>query len=282
MGKKPYSRVYLEITNVCNKSCSFCIGTKRAPRNMTLKEVDLITDKLLPFTDYIYFHLMGEPLLHKDLFDMISLAKKKGFKCAVTTNGSLLDRFGKALIDSGVYKVNISLHSFEGASEEEHTAYLTSCTDFAKAASDAGVLCVLRLWNGEYEIENNARALALLRERLPYEWVEGSRGYRIKDKLHLEYGERFDWPTMDIDPIGDETFCYGLADHFGILSSGTVVPCCLDSDGNIPLGNAIEDDLSSILLSERAKGIREGFKCRRAVEDLCKRCGYSRRFDIKN
>ena len=120
MGKKPYSRVYLEVTNVCNKDCSFCIGTKRAPRNMTLAEVDLITDKLLPFTDYIYFHLMGEPLLHKDIFDMISLATKKGFKCAITTNGSLLEKHGNALIDSGAYKVNISLHSFEGASEEAH------------------------------------------------------------------------------------------------------------------------------------------------------------------
>lgn len=281
MGKKPYSRVYLEVTNVCNKSCSFCIGTKRAPHNMTLAEVDVITDKLLPLTDYIYFHLMGEPLLHKDLFDMISLAAKKGFKCAVTTNGSLLEKYGKRLIDSGVYKVNISLHSFEGVSEAEHLAYLTSSIDFAKEASDSGVLCVLRLWNGEYEIENNSRALSVLREKLPYEWVEGARGYRIKDKLHLEYGERFDWPDIDIAPIGEEAFCYGLADHFGILSSGTVVPCCLDSDGNIPLGNALCDDLLSVLSSERAKNIRDGFKYRRAVEELCKRCGYSRRFDIK-
>ena len=281
MGKKPYSRVYLEVTNVCNKSCSFCIGTKRAPHNMTLAEVDLITDKLLPLTDYVYFHLMGEPLLHREIFDMISLAANKGFKCAVTTNGSLLEKYGKRLIDSGVYKVNISLHSFEGASEDEHLSYLTSCIDFAREASDAGVLCVFRLWNGEFEKENNSRALTVLREKLPYEWAEGSRGYRIKDKLHLEYGERFDWPTMDIDPIGDETFCYGLADHFGILSSGEVVPCCLDSDGNIPLGNALCEDLSAILSSERAKNIREGFKSRRAVEELCKRCGYSRRFDIK-
>ena len=282
MGKKPYSRVYLEVTNVCNKDCSFCIGTKRAPRNMTLAEVDIITDKLLPFTDYIYFHLMGEPLLHKDIFDMISLATKKGFKCAITTNGSLLEKHGNALIGSGAYKVNISLHSFEGASEDEHIAYLSSCIDFVKAASDAGVLCVFRLWNGEFERENNLRALSLLRERLPYEWVAGARGYRIKDKLHLEYGERFDWPTMDIDPIGDEAFCYGLADHFGILSSGTVVPCCLDSDGNISLGNALTDDLALVLSSERAKNIREGFKQSLAKEELCKRCGYSRRFDIKN
>ena len=281
MGKKPYSRVYLEVTNVCNKDCSFCIGTKRALRNMTLDEVDIITDKLLPLTDYIYFHLMGEPLLHKDIIDMIRLATKKSFNCAITTNGSLLEKHGNALIDSGVYKVNISLHSFEGASEEEHNAYLSSCIDFAKKASDAGVLCIFRLWNGEYEIENNSRALTLLRERLPYEWVAGARGYRINDKLHLEYGERFDWPTMDIDPIGDEAFCYGLADHFGILSSGTVVPCCLDSDGNIPLGNAISDDLAEILASPRARKIREGFMCRRAEEELCKRCGYSRRFDIK-
>ena len=249
---------------------------------MSLAEVDIVTNKLIPFTDYIYFHLMGEPLLHKDILEIIRLVSKKGFKCAITTNGSLLDKRGNDLIDSGVYKVNISLHSCEGISEEEHLAYLRSCADFARRASDRGVLVVFRLWNGEYERENNCRALSYLKKALPYEWVEGSRGYRIKSKLHLEYGERFDWPRMDIDPISDEAFCYGLADHFGILSCGTVVPCCLDSDGNIPLGNAITDDLSETLASARARNIREGFMCRRADEELCKRCGYSRRFDKKN
>ena len=127
-----YSRVYVEITNVCNKSCSFCHGHSRENRRMSIEEFDTLTDKLLPHTKYLYYHLMGEPLTHPLLPDFIRLANEKGFKSAVTTNGSLLPRIGKTLIESGIYKVNISLHSFEGDDANKYQAYLASIADFAK------------------------------------------------------------------------------------------------------------------------------------------------------
>lgn len=115
-----YARVYVEITNICNKSCSFCHKTKREPRQMTMDEFALVCQKLSGITEYLYLHVMGEPLTHPRVSDFVEYATKQGFKVAITTNGSLLDKVGQKIIDAGVYKVNISLHSFEHGELSEH------------------------------------------------------------------------------------------------------------------------------------------------------------------
>jgi radical SAM protein with 4Fe4S-binding SPASM domain len=103
-------------------------------------------------------------------------------------------------------------------------------------------------------------------------------GIKIADKMFVEYGERFEWPDSNAEIKGTKFYCYGLKDQFGILSDGTVVPCCLDSNGTIRLGNIFTEDLSVILHSKRAQDLLEGFKCGKATEDLCQRCGYAQRF----
>lgn len=273
-----YARVYVEITNICNRNCSFCPGTVRPLRQMTMEEFKTAADKLRPLTDYMYFHVMGEPLTHPLLPDFIRYAKSIGFKPAITTNGTLLDTRGQALIDAGVYKVNISVHSFEDGSQEEYIRYLTHCAEFADKASKAGVLTVLRLWNRDHDDGRNVNTLDFFRHTLDGEWKEGTRGFRIRDKLHVEYGDRFTWPDMACEDGGDQVFCYGLKDHFGVLSDGTIIPCCLDREGVIGLGNIFTDEPSQVLQSERACAMRKGFQQRKATEELCRKCGYARRF----
>ena len=274
-----YSRAYVEITNICNRSCSFCPGTVRPPRRMTMDEFAHIAASLRPITDYLYFHVMGEPLTHPLLPDFIRYATSLGFKCAVTTNGTLLPKAGKALIDSGVYKVNISVHSFEEGEDSQHHNYLTDVLDFADESSAAGVLTVLRLWNRGHDGGRNDKTLNLVKEKFADgEWREGSRGFRIRHKLHLEWGDRFEWPDMSCNEGDSSVFCYGLSDHFGILVDGTVIPCCLDREGVINLGNIHEQSIEEILASKRAKAILSGFKKRCATEELCRKCGYARRF----
>ena len=276
-----FSRVYVEITNICNKSCSFCHGTRRKKRMLSEDEFLHIAKSLVGITDYLYFHVMGEPLLHPSLPRFIEIATELGFKVAITTNGSLLDARGDELISAGVSKVNISLHSCEGAGDDEKKSYVESITRFADKASSAGVLTVLRLWNGGEGNPENLDVLEYLKGALPGEWLAGGRGIRIRHRLHIEWGERFTWPDIDIEKISDEVFCYGLCDHFGVLSCGTVIPCCLDSEGNIALGNIFDTPISKIINSERAVKIREGFMRREGVEELCKRCGYATRFNKK-
>lgn len=273
-----YSRVYVEITNICNMNCSFCHGHNRQPRQMTRDEYSRILQQLEGKTQYLYHHLMGEPLIHPLLPEFIKMACQAGFRPMITTNGTLLDRYGDALLIPGLHKVNISLHSFEKHQPEDHRRYLQKIADFTKKANEIGILISLRLWNSGCDEGRNDLTVAYLQEALPGQWKENTRGYRIRDKLFLEWGDRFEWPDREAADRGDQVFCHGLGDHFGILCDGSVVPCCLDSDGVITLGNVFRQDLSDILDSPRARDIAEGFRRRKAVEDLCRRCGYARRF----
>ena len=273
-----YNKVYVEITNICNMNCSFCHGHKREPRLMSIEEFSVILEKLKEQTKYIYYHLMGEPLTHPLLPEFVKLAGENGYKSIITTNGTLLKKCGDELLNAGIHKINISLHSFENGDYESHSNYIKNIAEFSKKAADKGVIVVLRLWNKGADFDRNDTTLSLLKENISGDWVENTRGLKIRDKIFLEWEERFQWPDKDAEIKGSKYFCYGLKDQFGILCDGTVVPCCLDSDGVINLGNIFTDDINSILNSKRATNIVEGFKCGKASEDLCKKCGYAQRF----
>lgn len=245
---------------------------------MSREEFALVLDKLTDQTEYIYYHLMGEPLTHPLLPEFIEMARERGYKSIITTNGTLLKKRGSELLASGVYKVNISLHSFENGTAEEQEKYVFDLAEFAKNASNKGVIVVFRLWNKGVDHGKNEASLRILRENISGEWKENARGVKICHNLYLDWGERFEWPDCNGGIKGDKFFCYGLKDQFGILADGTVVPCCLDSDGVINLGNIFEDDIDEILNSERALNMVEGFKIGEAAEELCKRCGFAQRF----
>lgn len=245
---------------------------------MELSDFDRVCQSLQGVTDYLYLHIMGEPLTHPELVNMVDLAASYGYKVAITTNGTLLSRVGESLLSSNLYKVNISVHSFEEGTNEEYHDYVASVLDFADKASQSGILTVLRLWNRGHDEGRNINTLDLMREKFPTPWVESANGARIRHRLHLEYGDRFDWPDMSAADRGSEVYCHGLGDHFGILVDGRVVPCCLDREGEITLGNIYTENIEDILSSDRATRMRDGFRSRCATEELCRRCGYARRF----
>lgn len=272
-------KAYLEITNACNLACSFCHGTKRAVRYVTIEEFQLAAEKIRPFSEYLYFHLMGEPLLHPCLSEFFDIAETLGFRVILTTNGTLLGKRGEMLLSKkALHKVSISLHAFEanemglGLSE-----YLSECFDFCGSAAEKGVIAVMRLWNKGGEDSLNSLIIERMHESFPMPWKETYSGYRIgENKVFLEFGEKFDWPDENGEYIGEDHTCYGLRDQFGVLSDGTVVPCCLDADGAIPLGNIFLEDLSDILSSKRARDLKLSLERRCVSEELCRRCGYAR------
>ena len=274
-----FRKIYVEISNLCNLSCAFCPGTRRQKRAMTEAEFSCLLPKLRPYTDYLYFHLMGEPLCHPKLDVFLRLAGEAGFRVILTTNGSLLQKKQELLLAStGLHKVNISLHAFEAndlaVSFEE---YLRGCFEFGTAA-EGKVLISYRLWNRGGQDRCNEEILAAMEHYFPQPWTQERHGQRIGNRVYLEYGDKFDWPDLSAPDGGSGVFCHGLRDQIGILADGTVVPCCLDHEGDIALGNLFAQDLAEILESPRAKAIYEGFSQRKAAEELCRRCGYARRF----
>lgn len=275
-----FKKIYLEITNVCNLDCAFCPGTRRAARFMSAEEFRFLAARLRGYTDYLYFHLMGEPLLHPELGELLRIAGECGFRVIITTNGTLLSKRGEGLIAApAVHKVNISLQSFEANDRGELKSYVNQCADFAAAASAAGKLCVLRLWNKNGMERLNGDIEAALQAHFPPPWGVSRQSRVLAERVFLESGEKFDWPALDAQSGGARVFCHGLRDQLGVLVDGTVVPCCLDHEGTLALGNLFDTELEEILAGERAKRIYDGFSARTAAEELCRRCGYARRFD---
>ena len=274
-----FNKVYLEISNVCNLKCAFCPGTKRKHHVMTEEEFTSLLPKIRPYSDFLYFHLMGEPLLHPHLERFLQLAGEAGFKVILTTNGTLLAKQQEMLLRSpALHKVNVSLHAFEANDlAVPFSKYLEDCFAFGQAA-EGKTLVVYRLWNNGGQNEMNNQILETMRTYFPSEWVHVRKGTRIGDRVFLEYGDKFDWPDLSAENTGDRVFCYGLRDQIGILCDGTVVPCCLDHEGDIALGNLHKESMAQILEKDRAKAIYEGFSGKKAVEELCQRCGYARRF----
>ena len=273
-----YSRVYIEITNICNMNCSFCHGHSRPAKRMEWEAFLRVLEQLSGRTEYIYFHLMGEPLTHPELPRFLEMGKQRGFHTMLTTNGTLLSKRGEELIAAGVHKVSISVHSFEGDDEAAHRRYVQEVAAFADKASAAGIIICLRLWNKGHDEGRNDLTQEYLQAYFTEPWAVNTRGYRIRDRLFLEWGDRFDWPDLAAPDLGESVTCHGLRDQFGILCDGTVVPCCLDSEGAIALGNIFQQPLGEILDSPRAKAMVHGFSCRKATEHLCRRWGYARRF----
>lgn len=279
-------KAYLEITNVCNLHCDFCPGTRRSKGFISPENFRLLAKKLRLHTQYLYLHLMGEPLLHPELPALLKIADELDFKVMITTNGTLLPRRLELLCASPcVHKVSVSLHSFEGneSHDTDLSHYLEHCIDAAKAFSAAGKLYAMRLWNLDGETtkganSSNADILQKLGTHFPGPWKENPRGLTLAPKVYLEWGEKFEWPDLTAEEVSGGVFCYGLRDQIGVLWDGTVVPCCLDHEGDIPLGNLYEQSLDDILNSPRAKAMYEGFSCRRATEELCRKCGYAKRF----
>lgn len=279
MNPVRFKRIYTEITNVCNLSCSFCHGTNRAPRYLTPEEFSLLASKLRGASDFLYFHLMGEPLLHPELHTLLRLAAAQDFGVNLTTNGICLPEAGAALLNaSTLHRVNLSLQCWEANTELPPLEdYVNQCADFAVQAARRGVLVSLRLWNGGGAETRNSEILSLLHQRFSAPWQQAQRNTVLAPNVFLELGTRFDWPDVSAAESGT-CFCHGLRDHIGVLCDGTVVPCCLDAEGTLALGNLFEQSLEEILAGPRARSIYEGFSRRRAVEPLCRRCGYAARF----
>lgn len=276
---KRFRKIYLEISNICNLHCRFCPGTKRTPKAMTETEFKTLLPKLKPYTDFLYFHLMGEPLCHPLLERFLQLAEKQGFKVILTTNGVLLPRLQSMLLQApALHKLNISLHAFEANDLTiPFQKYLDGCFSFGKAAEGQKIVCY-RLWNGGGENDKNEEILSTMKAHFTFDWVNERQGTRIGQRIYLEYGDKFDWPDLSAADGGDRVFCYGLKDQIGVLCDGTVVPCCLDHEGDIALGNLFEQDLDKILANPRTQAICSGFAKGKASEELCRKCGYARRF----
>lgn len=260
---------------------------------MSEEEFDLLTDRVRGKVCFLYFHLMGEPLLHPLLPQFVTMAREKGFKTVLTSNGTLLHR-AMVLLDTLPYKIQLSLHSHESNARGELSEYMDQVMRFSTQAAGKGTCMVLRLWNQGGMDRENEEVMRLIEKYVPKPWKERPDGFRLCDNLYLEFDRKFEWPggggkaaSDDSDGKQEESdgkleaspskskqeyFCKALIKQIGVLSDGSLVPCCLDHDGDVILGNLFHQSLEEILASPRAQALVEGFRHHAATEPLCQSC----------
>lgn len=275
---KRFKKAYLEITTACNLNCSFCHGTARPSAFLSIEDFSDYAGQLRPYTDYLYLHVMGEPLLHPQLEELLDISQDFGFRIIITTNGTLVSSKAPILLKAAALdKINISLHSFE-ANQKNGTLedYVSQCIAFAKLEKSFKVN--FRLWNLSGLDSRNEQILDMLHSAFPGDWICSRTGTTLADNTYLQFAEKFDWPDLSAADYGEHGFCFGLRDQIGVLCDGTVIPCCLDSEGSIALGNLNEQMLEDVLNGSRAKQFYEAFSRRYRSEELCRHCGYANRF----
>lgn len=291
--KKRYQKVHIEISNICNLQCSFCPEVLRAKKLMGLDEFENIVKQVAPLAEQIAFHLMGDPLVHPHLDQLIEICHRHQAPVFLVTNGVLLkEKQAQILLHPGFRQVNFSLHSFgDNYPDRDPTKYLEAIFAYTQAAlKDRPELYInYRLWNlqdPKGALATNTQILGQIRDR--FDWhqelptdVRRGKSVRITGRLYLHFDTEFIWPDLELPVLGTRGTCYGLKSHFGVLVDGTVVPCCLDKEGQIPLGNILEQNLDSILDSKRSRDIVLGFQRHELIEPLCQRCQYVERFQGK-
>lgn len=250
-----FKRVYIEITNVCNLNCEFCLPHHRENRFMNFDEFKCILSKIKPYTKYIYLHVKGEPLLHPNIDEFIKYAYDEGFYINLTTNATLLSEH----LDVTKYlrQINISLHATNNK----------EIIKLVKQISDT-IIC-FRIWN----IHENLQ----MKEALEKEFnvlIPDSENFTLGNNIFLSQKDKFSWPTLDTNTKTENKYCYGLISQIAILVDGTVTPCCLDNDGDIALGNIFHQELEAIITNTKSANIINGFKNRVAVEELCQKCTF--------
>lgn len=270
-----YRKIYIEITNKCNLNCTFCSKVERPLRNMSIHEFEEILKKIKGYTNYIYLHVKGEPLLHPNIIEMILLANKYNLKVNLTTNGTLFKEKAEQLGNCpNLNKINFSLHS-----ENNKDNYLEDIFDNVKYLKNTTV--IYRLWT----LKNNTldkKSTEIVNKikdyyKLSTETVDKifrEKNIKISSTIYVNKDNEFVWPTITLKKSCG--YCHALKTHIAILVDGTVVPCCLDANGVINLGNIYKETLDEIIKKDKYRNLQESFQKRKPVEELCQSCSFKR------
>lgn len=285
-----FHRVHIEVTNICGLACSFCPPKVNSSKTMSLQFFEKVIEQLRPYTKTLAFHVMGDPLTLSNLQEYLDLAYKYGFEVELTTSGYYLEKTKiQTLFSKSVRQLNISLNSYNKNSlnmtfDKYIDTVLHICSQ--KIEHYPKPFINLRLWNLDNLLSESLYNRMLFEKLSSFFCIDldeneiyknKTASIRLAPKVILHFENYFEWPSLN-STHDSHGRCYGLKSHIGILANGTVVPCCLDGDGIIDLGNLNISSLEEILNSKRAKDMVEGFKNSKAVEELCRKCSYKDRF----
>lgn len=273
---KLFIRTYIELSDFCGLKCSFCPAPKGRRGEMGVGFFEKVCTQVSPFTQNITFHLLGDPLYLSNLPQYLSIAKDHNLPVEIVTSGLYLSRFSPSLLLSPpIRQISISLSALDELREEVRGSVIERCLELIEAHQRLRSQTFINLRMHENRL-NPTLAKELCERFGVSDELEQKGRVRLAYKVFLLMTKSFEWVRAKQEERSGEVEkkCYGLLSQVGILSNGIVVPCCIDCDGGIALGDLHTQTLEQILTSPRALAIKEGFERGVAVEEQCKRCTY--------
>ena len=286
-----FHKVYIELTNICGLSCDFCPTKDIKSQTMDIALYEKILQQLQPYTKDIAFHVFGDPLTLSNLENYLDIALRYKFKVHITTTGYYLKNFNPNIfLHKAIKQINFSLNSYNKNEMQislyEYLEPMFNLCDL-KLKNKVHNFINFRLWNLDTEKMNsensfNEEVFTLLSKKFNIDLanVDLTKPKRIENQILIDFDNYFKWPNLNDTELSNG-YCHGLSSQIAILSSGIVVPCCLDSFGIINLGDLNNQELKDILNSKKALDIKKGFENNIAVEELCQKCTFKDRFTIK-
>lgn len=274
-------RIYIEITNQCNLQCAFCLPHKRKPLSMTTDFFRTVVRQTNQYTHYIYLHVKGEPLLHPQFEEIMTIADEEGCHVQLVTNSTYLSFYKNSLLHHpSLRKISFSLQSIEFQKSEPLTL-LKEILSFCEAASkNSYPYCEIRFWRSD-QLEEDKTSLCLeyIKEHYTLTPSRNKKNFKLMNHVYVDFDNVFTWPDTAEKEKDDRGYCHGAIDQIAILSDGTVVPCCLDQNGEIAFGNLHEQPLAEILSSPHYRRMCYGIRQRQLTESLCRKCTFRLRFN---
>jgi len=287
-----FYRIYIELTNVCGLRCSFC-PTKNLPNeSMSLAFFEEVIQEVTPFTREIACHVVGDPLTLPNLSEYLNIIHKYKMKAILTTSGYFMKKHNfETLFHPAVKQINVSLNAFNKNDtsitfEQYMRPILNLCHE--KVKQEKELFINLRMWNLD-EVMSEKSFNSELFDALEHAFgvrlnlaqlnPKEKKSIRLDNKVLLHFDNYFEWPSLQNKNYGHGT-CQGLSSHIGVLANGDVIPCCLDNDAIMKLGNLKEQSLEMIVHGTRATNMREGFKVSKCSEEMCLKCSYKERFNV--
>lgn len=273
------NRIYIEITNACNLSCSFCPSPTKRLRQMTIDQFKKIINEIKGHTQHIYFHVQGEPLSHPLLNSFLDIAYENQLKVHIVTNGTMLSKINKTFfIHPALAQCSISLHAWEEFTEEDFLAHLNHLIQLKEIILQSKASIFLRIWNKKSE-----RMHQIMTHFLPEMDIEklnklGKHRIKLNQNITIDLDDQFKWPSLDDPFVSSNGRCHAGTKMLAILVDGTVTPCCLDPQAILDIGNIYEQSFDELIKNQRYINLINGFKQNKLIEDLCQHCSYRTRF----
>lgn len=228
--------------------------------------------------DRMALHLLGDPLKNKNLPKYLEIATQYHHKIEIVTSGYYLHLWDfDFLLKAPIVQFNISLSAYSDPCNPKDDDYLARCLEFARFHQKNQSKCFVNLRMHTSRLDNDIAQKFC--DAFGVECMFERKRIKLGEYLFLTLSKDFEWISKEETLLNANKLCHGLVMQIGVLSNGVVVPCCIDCEGGIKLGNIAHQSLDEILSSSLTQKIIQGFQKGVAYHKQCQKCTYPAKLD---